>query len=158
MPLIYRMHLRGYVLAIGAVVCAVVSVYAWLYVTLPVPFAQVRRDDSLSNTILVARVGAPFFLLASCIAYWACWIEFRVTADGLEFRYLFHTRRYRWEDLASVRVQFERVQVSKYIQHHKNILEICPHKGLPIGLDLQEWTSLFGDSIVAVAAQAGFRL
>jgi hypothetical protein len=158
LPLIYTFHRRGYALVIGAVVSAAVSAAVWLYATLPVPLAQIRREDDFSNLIILARVGAPLMLLVCCCCSWTIWIEFRVDGHGLDFHCLLRSRRYQWQDLTSVQVQFRQWQVGQHHLEYKNILVIRPHKGSPIMLDLQDRTSLFGDAIAAAAAQAGFQL
>jgi hypothetical protein len=88
--------------------------------------------------------------------------QFRVDADGIEWRSLLRKRRYAWDELWSVRVRVLRTEVKNYgrtvSRSFENVLVVTPAEGGPITLKLGDASFPFRDAIVARAKQAGVEL
>jgi hypothetical protein len=152
LPLVHERKAKLWVLLVMTVVLAGLSVLLWR-----IPLAEPaggRRDDNRQMHLL-ARYFVPGLGLLTLGGFLFGWTQFVVEPEGIVFRFLLGSRRYRWRDLALVKLQ---IQYAQQQGSGKNILVIQRRRGRPIDLDMEERTVLFRDAILEAASKAGVNL
>ena len=147
LPLIHERPGRFWAVVVITMILAATSGFLWF--TTPGELGSTPRGGD-REMHLALRYLVPGFCLLTWCGFLFGWQQFRVEADGVEFRAILSARRYPWSELASVQVAIESCL--------EQALVMTPRKGQPLRLELQEKTLLFRDAILEAASRAGFDL